>query len=296
VDGSLLLDELSRAFDLELFVLFSSAAGLLGARGQGHYAGASAFVDALAASRQAEGLPALSVDWGLWGTEGATHVSYFQRVGLSPMVPETALDAMARLMSTQASGRHFQPLVASMDGDRLRAALELRGRGAFLSNLAPASAPREARETSAFVAQLRGAQVALRKGMLADAIAAQVRTVMELAPDDGLDQSRGFFDLGMDSLMTVALKARLEELFGVSLPSTIAMDYPSVAALTDYSMTLLADAPTAGQPANARPAATAPMQAAPLPAATRATEELGDDEVGDALAAELQALELELQE
>jgi acyl transferase domain-containing protein/acyl-CoA synthetase (AMP-forming)/AMP-acid ligase II/acyl carrier protein len=295
VDGGLLLDEHSRGFDLDMFVLFSSAAGVLGARGRGHYAAANAFLDALAAARCAEGLPALSIAWGLWGTdgEGTAHLPYFQRVGLNPMAPATALDAMAGLLSEQAAGRgDLHPLVAALDGGRLRSALELQGRGRFLSALA-ADAPALASEASQeLVQRVRQTPAALRRGLLIGIIAAEVRAVMELAPEDPVGVERGFFDLGMGSLMTVALKARLEEIFGVSLPSTLAMDYPSVAALAGYFETRLTgdfSVPPV-PPVPAAPAAAA--TAVPDAGLARALEDLADDEVGEALAAELRALVL----
>jgi acyl transferase domain-containing protein/acyl carrier protein len=293
VDGTLLLDAQSRTFDLDFFVLFSSAAGVLGARAQGHYAAANAFLDALAASRRAEGLPGLSIDWGLWDENDAPRTRYYRRVGLNPMAPATALSAMARLMSEQVSGHHDRrPLVASLDGDRLRSALDLRGRARFLSALAPDKIVRESDESRVLVERLRRAPAAVRRGMLADVIVAEVRAVMELSPEDKLSGERGFFDLGMDSLMTVALKARLEDRFGKSLPSTLAMDYPSVAALAAYFEVQLIGI---GAPPIDRsgPNATACDRVA---GAARALEELSDVEVADALAAELRALDLEARE
>ena len=279
-----------RAFDLDFFVLFSSAAGVLGARGQGHYAAANTFLDALAAKRRAEGLAELSIGWGLLGENEAPHVPYYRRVGFNPMAPETAFNAMARLMSEQGNGHlDRRPLVASLDGDRLQSALELRGRAQFLNALAPDKTVWESEESRALTERLRKASVALRRGIIADAIVAEVRSVMELTPDDTLSVDRGFFDLGMDSLMTVALKARLEDRFGKSLPSTLAMDYPSVSALAGYFEAQIVEI----GPVPIDHIAPHAAETEPKPGSTLALEELSDDEVGDALAAELKALDLE---
>ena len=109
---------------------------------------------------------------------------------------------------------------------------------------------------------------------------------MELRTDDGLDPERGLFDLGMDSLMTVALKTRLEAAFGMSLPSTLTLDYPSVAALARYfDESLTEDAAAESKPA---------LQHL-LPAVTRRqppVATLTDAEVTDALTAELAELTL----
>jgi acyl carrier protein len=127
---------------------------------------------------------------------------------------------------------------------------------------------------------------------VADIIAAEVRAVMELSPKDKLSVDRGFFDLGMNSLMTVALKARLEDRFGMKLSSTLAVDYPSVAALAGYfedQFVGLGAAPINSAGPNAA-ACDSP------PSATSAMEELSNEEVAEALAAELRALDLEARE
>jgi acyl carrier protein len=114
--------------------------------------------------------------------------------------------------------------------------------------------------------------------------------VMELVAEDELKFERGFFDLGMNSLMTVALKARLENRFGMSLPSTVTIDYPSVAALSGYFEVQLS------QVGSETVDGVSVAVSGPAPASASAVEDLNDDEVSDALAAELRALNLEATE
>jgi acyl carrier protein len=117
-----------------------------------------------------------------------------------------------------------------------------------------------------------------------------VRAVMELAREDELDVDRGFFDLGMDSLMTVAVRARLEDRLGIKLPSTLAIDYPSVTALAgDLEARIVGNGDTA---INAiKHTTTHTLKRDPI--ALSGVEGLNDQEVSEALVAELQALQLE---
>ena len=96
--------------------------------------------------------------------------------------------------------------------------------------------------------------------------------MMELGPQDELNLDRGFFDLGMDSLMTVALKARLEERLGIHLPSTLAMDHPTVAALAGYLETEFMGN---SQPSSAAVAATLTGM---CPSANPEMDDLTDDQ------------------
>jgi len=295
VDGTLALDRVSAAQPLDFFVCFSSGAATIGDRGRAAYGAANAFMDALMADRRARGAAGLSINWGLWSgrDESAPDVQLFLRSGLLSMPLDAAFDALGRLMSADESRVNWRPMVAAIDAPRLVAALALRGRSAFLRALAPSQPAASMDAASQLVDVLRGAEIWERETLLAAAIAREVRAILELADDDLLDADRGFFDLGMDSLMTVALKGRLERAFGASLPSTLTLEYPTVATLAEYlGRTLIGDAHPAANGASASAAARAADVANTK--GEGSVEDLDDAAVADALAAELRALDLEL--
>lgn len=120
-------------------------------------------------------------------------------------------------------------------------------------------------------------------------LAAHVRTEVALAlgrdPARPIDPDQGLFDLGMDSLMSVELKSRLEAGVGRPLPSTLTFNYSTIAALTDYLATqvLELNGPTAA-------ASSAPSMLAPEPSASASTDDLTEDELADLLMARLSQL------
>lgn len=253
VAGALNLDRLTRGLPLDFFVLFSSAVAVTGARAHAAYSAANSFLDAVAEVRRRAGLQALSVSWGLWGgrefdasTEPALFNAFFE-----PMRPETALSALGHLLSTGAG----DCVVASFDWPILRPALQIHGRASFISELDDdESSESRTVETLAptdldpMLQRLQKASVAERQGMLVDLVSTEARGLLELTDDDTLDPDRGFFDLGMDSLMTLQLKARMEKLSGLALPGMITMTHSSVTQMAAFLCEALSHAKSDGPP------------------------------------------------
>jgi myxalamid-type polyketide synthase MxaB len=235
VAGAWNLHELSRDLPLDFFICFSSMASLLGSPGQGNYAAANAFLDALAHHRRATGLPAMSINWGPWAGSGmASRVdvrgaTQWSEQGLDLVAPDLALDLLEQLWARGVIQVGVQPLNWSK----------------FLRNFSADSCPplledfvgetaRGVREKSEFLAALEAAPVSERLTILEDEIRAQIASVLRIVTLDDIELRAPLFNLGLDSLMAVELKNRLERDLECSMRPTLVFDYPTVEALASY--------------------------------------------------------------
>ncbi|MFJ6677441.1 SDR family NAD(P)-dependent oxidoreductase, partial [Actinosynnema sp. NPDC091369] len=218
------LHELTRHLDLTAFVLFSSAAGVLGSAGQGNYAAANAYLDALAEHRRRQGLPAVSVAWGQWaeasGLTGRLDDADHRRLARSGVVPlstEHGLALFDAALTTPEPTLVAAGLRVSALGDRpvLRA----------LTRRRPARTPGAARDLAALPEAEQ--RVALLELVTTHSAAVLGRT-------DGVDADRAFKDLGFDSLTAVELRNRLSTAVGVRLSATMTFDHPTPTRLADH--------------------------------------------------------------
>ncbi|WP_394834890.1 SDR family NAD(P)-dependent oxidoreductase [Pendulispora rubella] len=244
------LDRLTRGKGLDFFVLYSSVASVLGSPGQANYAAANAFLDALARQRRAEGESALSIDWGAFADEGlaAAHENRGARLsarGIRSFSPEEGI-ALLEAALAQPS-----PQIAWMDIDG-RQWVEFYPQMAHSPRLSPLlkaqPAPNSrkalpAAERPANVEVFVREQVAIVTRLDASAIAADVPLTA----------------LGLDSLMGLELRNRLEAGLGLRLPATLIWTYPSLAALTGYLTASIQGASPAVREDVARPDAAEPI-------------------------------------
>ncbi|MDN3355699.1 type I polyketide synthase [Actinomadura sp. DC4] len=250
VDGAWNLHHLTRDRDLAAFVLFSSAAAVLGNAGQGNYAAANASLDALARHRHAEGLPATSLAWGPWagggmaGDLGRTDADRVGRTGVLPLTPDQAL---ALLDTALASG---EPALVPIRLDRTAPDASspvlrglVRGRGpAGAASAAPGS----------WAERVAALPEPEREPVIRAAVRDQVAGVLAHPDPEALDLTRPFQDLGFDSLTALELRNGLATATGVALPSTVVFDHPTPEAVVRHLRTALVGGPS---PARARTAA-----------------------------------------
>ncbi|MGD9547405.1 MAG: SDR family NAD(P)-dependent oxidoreductase [Candidatus Krumholzibacteriia bacterium] len=238
VHGAWLLDHLtrSRGIELSLFVCTSSIAAVWGGHGQGHYAAANAFLDSLVARRRADGLAATAIDFGPVAGEGmaasAEAGAWLESRGLRLVSPRLGLDALEILAAAGESA-----VVARVNWPVFRALAESRRPQPLLS-LMPLDGPGEAggpatpdaADASALAKRLAAAAAQDREEILIEAITAIAAEVLHQSAGD-IGPETGFFDLGMDSLMAVEFRNRLEKALGCRLPATLVMDRPHIAAV-----------------------------------------------------------------
>ena len=252
MQGAWQLHRLTRDLDLDLFVLYSSAVATVGLPGQTSYAAANGYLDGLAGLRRSEGLAATSVAWGSWEAGGmaASEAAQagFARRGVLPLSAEQAHGALAELLaSTRANGTVMDTDWRRMGQDPAVSRLPLL---AGLLEAAPA-----ARKAGASLAErLRGTPEAEREGALVDFLRTELQAVLQRSSPPEPDV--GFFDLGMDSLMAVEFRNRLNEAFGGEYvaPMTVVFDYPDVRGLARHVAGELGLLSAAAKPERREPA------------------------------------------
>ncbi|WP_060937646.1 type I polyketide synthase [Mycolicibacterium chlorophenolicum] len=242
MDAAALLHTLSLGHPVEQFVLFSSISGVLGSRWLAHYAATTTFLDTFAFARRAAGLPATAINWGLWKSLADVQEGFEKQAtaesGLEPMDDDTAIEALRLFVGPVAPAR---ATVVAADWPRLAAAYHTRAQLHILDDLLAEDAGTQAALTgdTPFRGELRAADPERRRDLLADHVGAQVAAAMGLASAHTLDPTVGFFQFGMDSLMSVTLQRSLSESLGEVLPASVVFDYPTIEALTDYLASVL---------------------------------------------------------
>ncbi|WP_190127109.1 type I polyketide synthase, partial [Streptomyces inusitatus] len=249
VDAALHLHELTRDLDLSAFVLFSSTSGVFGGPGQGNYAAANSFLDALAQHRRAHGLRATATAWGLWsvadgmaGALDAADVNRMRRAGLPPL---TAADGV-ELFDIAVGLDEAAPALMRIDTEALRAqaaagtvAPLLRGLVRGVARRAVDASSAAGAATTELRGRLAGLSAAERDRTLLDLVRTQVAAVLGHAGPHAVESGRAFKELGFDSLTAVELRNRLNAATALRLPATLIFDYPDPTVLARHLRTEL---------------------------------------------------------
>ncbi|MFG2139945.1 type I polyketide synthase [Streptomyces sp. NPDC048650] len=250
VDAAVHLDALTRAADLSAFVLFSSASGTLGTAAQAAYAAANAALDALAQRRRADGLPATSLAWGFWeqqsamtGHLGEADLARISRSGMRPLSAEQGVELFDRALAV--GDAVLAPMLIDAAALRARAAS-----GAVPPVLRALAGPAVRRRAAAGRGQGPAAPAAVeglaamsgpeREQALLGLVRTTVATVLGHRSPDDVPGTRGFLEMGFDSLTAVELRNRLAAATGLRLPTTLVFDHPTPHAVAGHLGALLA--------------------------------------------------------
>jgi acyl transferase domain-containing protein/NADP-dependent 3-hydroxy acid dehydrogenase YdfG/acyl carrier protein len=246
--GALHLHELTAGHELSAFVLFSSIAGIVGSAGQGSYAAANTFLDALAAHRRALGLPASSIAWGLWAqASGMTrHLREADRAriaqaGVEALSPEEGMELLdAAMRSTETL-----TVAARLDPQALRVLAEMSAAtGAaslppLLRSLVRAPAPARAGGRGTLERRLAGASEEDRRRVVLELVRAEAAGILGDASPEAVPPRAAFLELGFDSLAAIELRNRLSMATGLQLPATLVFDNATPTALADQLLVRL---------------------------------------------------------
>jgi acyl transferase domain-containing protein/acyl carrier protein len=288
IDGARNLHRATESMKLDFFVLFSAGASLIGSAGQGNYAAANAYLDALAHYRHARHLPAMSINWGPWLGEGmatAAGASGKQRLkarGLDWIQPDKGIAMLAHALA--------EPLtqVGLMPG-RKEIVLPAFPPGRVVQRVDGSTKADKARSQD-LRNRLEQSLPVQRRGLISEHIAVRASAVLGYKSNHALDPDRPLRELGLDSLMAVELRNALAADTGLSLPPTLIFEHPTIAALGELLETRMGFGPAASE-------APAPETHAPWKAdedlVHSRVRELSEDDAMAELMARLAVMSLE---
>ncbi|HXP99692.1 MAG TPA: type I polyketide synthase, partial [Solirubrobacteraceae bacterium] len=238
LDAALHLHELTKEVDLSAFVLFSSAAGTLGKAGSSNYAAANAALDALAERRRGQGLPALSIGWGLWAqasdiSAGLREIDRLRmaRAGVGALSSEEGL----RLLDLACRADVAHAIAARLDSAALGAMVQADMLPPLLRELAHKSAPRVPRGRSGSLQRrLLRVSEGERERVALEAVREEVAAVLGHGSATRISPQLTFKELGFDSLTALELRNQLSLISGLRLPATLVFNHPTTESVAGY--------------------------------------------------------------
>jgi acyl transferase domain-containing protein/acyl carrier protein len=228
VSGAWNLHRLTLEDDLDYFVLFSSAASVLGSPGQGNYVAANAFLDALAHHRRALGMPALAINWGAWTEVGlatrSDRVEHLTRQGIMPFTPEQGVRLMERMLERDL----VQCMGVAIDWGKLLGSYTPPVLSRLSEEVLAGEGP--TKKDSSVRKDILAAEPEERRTLVEGFLVEQIALVLKCSPSK-VDAHQPLNRLGIDSLMAVELKNRVEADLETSVPVTALLQGPSLSQL-----------------------------------------------------------------
>ncbi|MBW4432010.1 MAG: SDR family NAD(P)-dependent oxidoreductase [Pelatocladus maniniholoensis HA4357-MV3] len=232
VRGSWNLHQLSLETKLDYFVLFSSAGAIWGAKEQGLYDAVNHLMDALAHLRRLQALPATSLNWALLAGNGIVSQEYedwLKQIGLKKINLDKAFEAMDDIIGSGET----QILLADVDWTQFKNIYQFQGKKPLLEKLG------KSQVSAKYIQQLNSKRYFLedippgeRREKLLEYVGKQIGIILGIKQIP--DSEQGFIEMGIDSLLSIELKNRLEKGLEISLPATLIFDFPNMRQLTDY--------------------------------------------------------------
>jgi acyl transferase domain-containing protein len=259
VEGARHLHTATRDLPLDYFVCFSSVSAILGAPGQGSYAAANAFLDALAHRRRAEGLPALTLTWGPWADVGMfarmdqRHQRRVHEQGVSSITPAQGLWVLGEALRQDAA----QLVVLPIDWTKALRRYANHSEPRFYAELASDSRRRATAEPPVarrvdLLNALGDAGADLQRQLVLSFLQDHVKRVLGLGPSDAVDPDESLAAAGFDSLMGIEFKSRVTTELSIDIPLLQFVGASTLTALTTLVLEHLALASVVRAPLSAR--------------------------------------------
>jgi thioester reductase-like protein len=234
VKGTWNLHVLTQDLPLDFFVVFSSAASLLGSPGQGNYAAANAFMDALAHYRRSLGLPGLSINWGPWGDAGmaaslnSRNQARLATQGMNTIAPEQGLRVLEQLLGQTLAQVGVLPFELSAFKQQLGSSRQLPLLSELIREVGPQEEAEQAsQQRNELLERLKQVPASERQELLMTYLQGKVTKVLGLSTTK-VDTQQSLHDLGLDSLMAVELTSMLRAELQVELPIRALIEDPSI--------------------------------------------------------------------